>query len=148
MRASYDENDAKKQIARLQVDLKNAYNEVKQNICAKEKGKVMPTGTKVVDETLKMASALEVQKRAFHHENARLKQRLHDLEEVVNKGELEKAKYMEGAAWMAQRLTKEAEEHLQKLIKLCHEQKTERVHVRPRPGGTMLFRPKLLRCSV
>lgn len=120
-RASYDEVMAKKRIARLKTDVKNAYKEVKQNICLKEKAKCEPSGIEVVDQTIKMASAIQMQKRSFMDENERLKTRLAELEYIVHQEEAEKATYMEGASWMANRLTVEGEKYLKSVDSICQE---------------------------
>ena len=126
MRVSYDAVDANKRIARLRTDLKCTYNELKHNICAKERAKLIPNATGVVDESLKMASAMQVQKRALNDENERLRKKVEQLEGVVNTEDFERAKYMEGAAWMAKLLAEESEKYLATLEGLCNNYRTKK----------------------
>jgi hypothetical protein len=58
---------------------------------------------------------LERQRRALIEENELLKKRLRAIETIVNSGNQERAKFMEGASWIAKKAHIEIEKHIQKL---------------------------------
>ena len=58
---------------------------------------------------------IERQRRALIEENELLKKRLRAIETIVNSGNAEKAKFMEGASWIARKTHTEMEKHSQKI---------------------------------
>ncbi|TNV79973.1 hypothetical protein FGO68_gene1178 [Halteria grandinella] len=64
---------------------------------------------------------LERQRRALIEENELLKKRLRAIETIVNSGNQERAKFMEGASWIARKAHVETERHIQKLQGLMGE---------------------------
>ncbi len=121
MSVPYNAADANKRIARLRTDLKCAYKEIKKNICGNERAKVNPSATEVIDESLKMAHAIQFQKKALNDENERLKKKVGVLESLVNAEDVEREKYMEGAAWMAKLLSEETDKYISTVENLCEE---------------------------
>lgn len=64
---------------------------------------------------------IERQRRALIEENETLKKRLRAIETIVNSGNQERAKFMEGASWIAKKAHVETERHIQKLNGLLNE---------------------------
>ena len=116
---SYNAVDSKKQISRLKTDLKCAYKEIKKNICSTENLKANPKQTGVVDDSLKLANTLRRERKVFTDENERLRRRVEELEGVVKVDGAERARYMEGAAWMANNLVGEADKFVEDIERLC-----------------------------
>ena len=117
----YNVVDANRQIARLKTDLKCAYKEVKNNINAREKNAVIPAATGMVDRAIKRTTEIQLQRKIFSDENERLKRRINELEGVVNTEDFEKAKYMEGAAWMARLIAEETNKYAGAIEGLCND---------------------------
>ena len=104
MRIPYDGIQANKHISRLKCDLKTALSEPK---ISGVKEKFIPTDKGVVDETLKMAGSLQKQNTDLTGKITELVNRLKELEDIFNGGDYEKAKFLEGAVWMANKISKE-----------------------------------------
>lgn len=58
---------------------------------------------------------MERQRRALIEENELLKKRLRAIETIVNSGNQERAKFMEGASWIAKKASIEMDRHVQKV---------------------------------
>ena len=63
----------------------------------------------------------ERQRRHLTEENEVLKKRLRAVETIAQSGNLERAKFMEGASWLANKSLQEANKHSQKLMYLVNE---------------------------
>ena len=63
----------------------------------------------------------ERQRRLLTEENEILKKRLRAIETIAQSGNLERAKFMEGASWVANKAVNEANKHSQKLFNLVNE---------------------------
>ena len=63
----------------------------------------------------------ERQRRHLTEENEILKKRLRAVETIAQSGNLERAKFMEGASWLANKSLQEANKHSQKLMYLVNE---------------------------
>ena len=70
---------------------------------------------------------IERQRRALLEENELLKKRLRAVETIANSGNTERAKFMEGASWIAKKAHVETERHIQRMQNLMgeYERKTE-----------------------
>lgn len=64
---------------------------------------------------------MERQRRQLIEENEILKKRLRAIETIVNSGNQERAKFMEGASWIAKKAQVETDRHVQRLEGLLAE---------------------------
>ena len=64
---------------------------------------------------------LERQRRALIEENELLKKRLRAIETIVNSGNQERAKFMEGASWIAKKANTEIERHIERVSSILGE---------------------------
>ena len=62
-----------------------------------------------------MENELERQRRSLIEENELLKKRLRAIETIVNSGNQERAKFMEGASWIAKKAHTEIERHVTRI---------------------------------
>mmetsp|Transcript_32094 Transcript_32094/g.31410 ORF Transcript_32094/g.31410 Transcript_32094/m.31410 type:complete len:159 (+) Transcript_32094:550-1026(+) len=79
----------------------------------KEKAKATPMGVELIDNTLQIVQSMQTQKKELEKENRNLKEQIRRLDGIKMDSACEKAKYMEGAVWMAKKLSSEIEN-------LCH----------------------------
>jgi len=63
----------------------------------------------------------ERQRRLLTEENEILRKRVRAIETIAQSGNLERAKFMEGASWVANKAVNEANKHSQKLLNLVSE---------------------------
>jgi len=117
-RAPFDELHAKKNISTLKNQLKSAKSELSKTHAWKEKQRGAPGGVDLIDNTLKVVTAMQKQRKEIENENAMLKEKLNKLEAVAQDEDYEKSKYMEGAVWMGRRMSSEVEKFCQTLDEL------------------------------
>lgn len=68
-----------------------------------------------------MDNEIERQRRALVEENEVLKKRLRAVETIIQSGSTERAKFMEGASWIAKKAHIETEKHIGKVQNLVGE---------------------------
>ncbi len=118
MRAPFDEIQANKHIARLRSDLRNRDVPKSKAPC---KISALPAGIDIVDETLKVASSMQRQNVELTEKAAGLLRRVSELEELISGEDIDKARFMEGAAWMAEKLLDEVSRYASQLDELIAE---------------------------
>ena len=108
MRVPFTEVQANKHIAKLKSDIKALQRDAKltSKIPTKERQKI-----EVVDEALKMAGSLQRQNADFSERNTALMRRVQELEQVITGEEYEKQKFMEGAAWISEKIMQEIDRY-------------------------------------
>jgi len=105
----YSETQLKKQVARQKDDISKLRHE---NITLKEfhqKSLKQPAAVNTIDETLKVASALQNQRNLYAQENERLKGRVQELEAVTSSPDYEHNRFIEGALWLSKKFINECE---------------------------------------
>lgn len=118
MRVPFTEVQANKHIAKLRAEIKALQRDAKlaAKVPTKERQKI-----EVVDEALKMAGSLQRQNADFSERNAALVRRVQELEQVMAGGEYEKHKFMEGAAWISEKIAQELDTYGEQVNSLIAE---------------------------
>jgi hypothetical protein len=83
-----------------------------------ERNREIPEGVEMIDHSLKVANSMQRQKRMLEEENEKLLQRIEELEKYRNSEDYERAKFMEGAVWMARKSVGESEKMCQRADEL------------------------------
>jgi len=112
--------EANKTIARLRCDLNAAYKEIQKNICKNSYDRANPLQTGKIDDAMKLANTMRKERKDLTEENKKLKKRIEELEKVVKVEGSDRARYMEGAAWMATAMTMETDTYVDEFEKLVN----------------------------
>lgn len=103
MTAPVKENNSKRQISRLKEQLKVAQKELRETVAKKVQDSNRPRQADHVELALKAAGGIQDGKRALVEENQILKSRVKEYEKIHKDEDFERAKFMEGASWMAKK---------------------------------------------
>lgn len=108
MRAPLDEVAARKEIARLREELKRAREEVKNTVASSSALTKNPT-MDTVKANMTAVSEANMERSRLEEDNSRLKKVVSDLEAAQKAGDADRAKWMDGACWMAEKVMREVE---------------------------------------
>lgn len=108
MRAPLDEVAARKEIARLREELKRAREEVKNTVASSSALTKNPT-MDTVKANMTAVSEANMERSRLEEDNLRLKKVVSDLEAAQKAGDADRAKWMDGACWMAEKVMREVE---------------------------------------
>lgn len=108
-RAPVSENKQSKQITRLQNQLKDAKRDLRQNVAKKREDHCRPEETDHIEDALKVAGSFQEERRSLVSENQRLQSRVDGLEKVSKDETCDRAKFLEGASYMARKALGENE---------------------------------------
>lgn len=119
MRAPVSENKLQKEVQRLKDQLKEAKRDLRNNVAKRHDDK---RGLQVdhVQEALSTAGKYQDERRNMWEENKMLKQKVSDLNGIVQNEDADRSKFMDGASWMARKAIVENEATQQKLNELTN----------------------------
>lgn len=118
-RAPVSEKDQAKTIERLRNQLKEAKRDLRNNVAKRKDDKNRPGVTDHIEDALKVAEGFQNDQRKLFEKNKLLSQRNQDLEKLVKNEEADRAKFMEGAAWMSRKAVADTigtQKHLKSLM--------------------------------
>lgn len=106
-KGDFDGVTSKKALAKSRSELKIATTKLKDREQQLKKLKHLPPGMLVVDSALQACSKSNEEKRHLYDEIAILEQKIEELESNRKNNYYEKAKFMEGASWLADKMITE-----------------------------------------